>query len=154
MGARVKFGGQGILFGGLENLLERSSRGSREALERGAKDIAKRAVEYAPVDYGYLEESIKTDKRKDPANRRMVYRVYVDYSVIADDTKTVGDYAEAMHDPELHYPSGVYRLGPRSRAKDGGRGIVGPKFLLRAFKDLEDKIVAEVKAKAFQGIGH
>lgn len=137
----------------LRNTAERSSRGAREALQEGAENIKKRAIEYAYVDIGNLEKAIKTATMKDSEFiRRNMYVVYVDEDMDASTPdnpgKTVGDYAFDLHE-------GNFRLGPKSREKRDATGKrVGPKFLERAYQDFDEEIRAKAESKVTQGIGH
>lgn len=146
----MKFGFEALQVN-LRNTAERSSRGAREELIKGAKAIQELAIRQAPVDEGNLEKSIKVGSEL--LSGRKMYTVYVDESVSASTTEhpglTVGDYAERMHES-------VYGLGILSEAKqDANPDIrVGRKFLERAMDDLQDEIAAKVEAKVNQGIGH
>ena len=106
------------------------------------------AVARAPVDDGYLEESIKL--RND--GRRRSWSVYVDETtpapektlpsgeVIETPGRVVGDYAVIRHEDQ-------YNLGPLSIQKDAGRGIVGRKFLENAFGMRRDTMLRSLRAK-------
>lgn len=134
----------------LRNTAERSSRGVRDALDSGARDIQELARLQAPVDIGALEKSIKMDSFRDEnsSSGRKAFIVYVDLDEPADDGKVVGDYAEMMHE-------GEYDLGPRSEAKQSANPgvIVGPKFLERAIDELEDDIQRAARDGLLKGIG-
>ncbi|MGZ8497413.1 MAG: HK97 gp10 family phage protein [Candidatus Binatia bacterium] len=151
MGVKIK--GLNHLLASLANTAERSSRGSREALEKGAEDIKDLARLYAPVDQKNLEKSIKTGKFKDSTNHgRNTYTVFVDEDMSAGPNKKVGDYADEMH--ELH---GIdYQPGDKTIAKQNANpGVyVGRKFLERALDDKRDEIGRKVEEKLKQGIGH
>lgn len=146
----VKITGLNGLAEKLENIALRSSRGSREALERGAKDIKDLSVLHSPVDEGNLEDAHKIEKGKGLRGRNH-FTVYIDEDMSASDkedsAKTVGDYAFEMHD-------GTYLLGTLSEAKQDEVGVrVGPKYLERAVDELKDGIEKKVEAGALKGIG-
>jgi hypothetical protein len=130
----------------LVNDAERSGRGARNALERGAKAIQKRAKSYAPVDEGNLEDAI--DIQVIPGDRgRYGYLVYVDPDHAAKYGKVVGDYYERVHED-------FYTLGPRSAEKQRETGYVGRKYLEKAFLELEPDIERDVEENIAVGIGH
>lgn len=137
----------------LMNIADRSGRGAREELAKGAEDIKDLAILQAPIDDGNLERAIKVQKFSDATNnRRNTYSVYVDEEVAAPNAKggTVGDYAVMMHE-------GVYNLGVLSLDKQNslGQGVrVGRKFLERALDKLDEDIKRKTEARVAQGIGH
>jgi hypothetical protein len=133
----------------LRNVADMSSRGVRDALEHGAEDIQKLARLYAPVDEGNLEDSIKIDGTRDVSSQpgRKMFMVYVDLSHPAEGGRSVGEYAERMHETS-------YNLGPKSAAKEDAIGMmVGPKYLERAVEDLEDEINQKATLGLLKGIG-
>tara|TARA_R110000851_G_C13102760_1_gene569251 strand:- start:33545 stop:34072 length:528 start_codon:yes stop_codon:yes gene_type:complete len=109
------------------------------AMFEGSKKIQERAAQQAPVDLGNLERAIKIDTKT--ANQGHI-EVYIDDDTHAAGRKgfvTVGKYAERMHEA-------VYDLGPDSKAKQSGNGlVVGRKFLERAVADLTPEIIASVE---------
>lgn len=131
----------------LSNDAEQSSRGSRDALVEGGEKIAQRAKEYAPIDEGNLEDAITSTGVIDKGSRRKVVDVYVDTNHAGTRAPTVEDYYLRMHE-------GSYNLGSKSREKDGGSGKVGPKYLERAFIELEPEISRDVEDGLKRGIGH
>lgn len=145
----VKMFGFKELTAELNNIEKRSSRGVREALEKGAEKIQDLARKYAPVDEGNLEESVKIAKEVDILNsRRSKFYVYIDENQPAKDGKTVGFYALRMHE-------GDYRLGKGSQAKAVSSGLlVGRKFLERAMEDMEEEISKDVEEGLKSGVGH
>lgn len=136
------------LVASLQNTAERSSRGAREELVKGAYKIKNLAELYAPVDKGNLEKAIKVGEEIG-VNRRKAYFVFVDETLPAGDGKTVGDYATEMHE-------GTYKLGKDSEKKQQSNPgiVVGRKYLERAMLDLDDEIKAAVESKVNQGVGH
>ncbi|MGZ8172584.1 MAG: HK97 gp10 family phage protein [Methylobacter sp.] len=142
------------LLASLRNTADRSSRGAREELAKGAEAIKELAIRQAPVDEGNLESAIKTGKSRDLSTGRNNYLVYVDESVDASTpahpNKTVGDYAEKMHEDPY------YNLGIKSENKQANNPDikVGYKYLERALDELSDDIKRKVESKVSQGIGH
>lgn len=132
----------------LENFAEKSSEGARFAMERGAKKIQKLAKDYAPIDEGNLEDSIKVQSKSEGIRRRKVFDVFIDESSEGTRASTVEQYAYVMHE-------GHYELGEKSKLKDVavGPGKVGPKYLSRAAEDLSDEIKADVLANVSKRIG-
>lgn len=135
----------------LKNELKRSGEGAREALKRGAEKIAHRAREYAPVDEHNLEKSIDVmdpEKDKSRGGRHIfVVGIHEDTPVASRPGVTVGDYSMIMHE-------GSYNLGEKSREKAETTGKkVGPKFLERAWFELEDEIEKDVMSNAHKRIG-
>lgn len=124
------------------------SLAGRNALRRGIKQIQVRAQEYAPREYGPLEESIKVQEAH-PATGQWIETVYVDESTPALNRRrangpvTVGSYANYAHD---NIPGGI-GTGAESMAKARSNGRrVGPRFMTRAFKDLKDEVKRDVEA--------
>jgi HK97 gp10 family phage protein len=145
----VKMFGFKELTAELNNIEKRSSRGVRSALLHGSEKIRDLAKQYAPVDEGNLEESIKVAQEKDITNSgRSKYYVFVDENQPAEGGKTVGFYATRMHE-------GDYRLGKGSQRKADSSGLlVGRKFLERAMEDLEEEIKKDVEQNLERGVGH
>jgi hypothetical protein len=120
----------------------------RNAMRRGIVKIQTRAQEYAPREYGPLEESIKIQE-SNPSRGQWTETVYVDESQPAPDRQrksgpvTVGQYAKFAHD---NIPGGIGK-GAESIAKARSNGRrVGPRFMARAFKDLKDEVKRDVEA--------
>lgn len=128
----------------------RAVRRAREQMKRQGEAIAKQAQKYAPVDHKgpgpglppgrELERSIESHKNYE-SNRRLQMVVNVGGVV---DGVDVDDYVMEMHEGLAPYGSGEYQLGPASVAKGAG---VGGKFLERAFREREDKLVDEIVAE-------
>lgn len=143
----------GIKVSGVENLLlqlsqtgEKAIRGVSNEIQKGAKKIQYRAIQYAPVDEGNLENAIKTEFDRSGVNGRLQAFVYVDPNEDAGDGRTVGDYALAVHEGVAPFGSGGWgRIGKRSQIKDGGRGEVGGKFLERAAEDMAEEIAQDLQ---------
>lgn len=125
--------------------LRRTERVTSKRLLRlmrsSARDIRDLAREYAPVDEGNLEDAIQVIEGAERflGRTRNVEMVGVDTSKLGEGyTKYGRRYDIMMHE-------GSYNLGPRSQAKADSTGkTVGPKYLTRAWKDLEP----EIRAKA------
>ena len=144
----VKIRGLSALQSRLENAVQRSSRGAREALKRGAHKVLERAQGQSPELYGNLADAIQLEKVRDD-KRRVAFQVSVDGSHAAGskDQKTVGEYVEPRHE-------GTYNLGARSLAKQSANGlVVGRGFLSRALDDLREEIEKDVAANALKGVG-
>lgn len=133
----------------ISNVSERASRGAREGMEAAAEAIKDLAKQYAPVDEGSLEESIKVAKAEDSDFRnRIAYTVYVDENEPSPRGGVVGNYAVWIHE-------GNYNLGKKSQEKAMETGMyVGRKFLEYAVDNLHDELKATIEAKLKQGIGH
>lgn len=143
----VKVSGVEELIAQLSQIGKKADRGVADELRRGAEEIAQLAREQAPVDEGNLEDAIKAEEDRSGINGRIQTYVYVDSNHPAEDGKTVGDYAEFMHE-------GSYQPGPLSVAKARGNGrIVGRKFLERAVDELKPEIVKRVASRLKRDIG-
>lgn len=136
----------GVSVTGVDKLLlrlrqtgERAVKGVSDEIRRGAYDIRDLAREYAPVREGNLEDALSIDVNTEDFNGRLQAFIYVDINHEARRSKTgtVGGYVMRMHE-------GYYNLGPKSRAKDAGRGVVGRKFLERAAAELGPDIMERV----------
>jgi hypothetical protein len=146
---RVRCDVEGIEFI-LRQVGERAVKGVTAVLRQEAQEIERLARSFAPVDDGYLESAItatRVDSEADSRGRatRSFWRVWVDLEKAApgdekNPSKVVGDYFVAMHELLMPYGNGPYNLGPKSQAKDGGSGVVGGKFMERAFADREKQI--------------
>lgn len=145
MGLKVE--GTQALMAMLEQVGERAVRGVSDEIKKGAEEIAELAIKYAPVDEGNLEDAIKVEFDRYGINRRIRATVYVDLDVRGADGVPVGRYAMAMHEGLAPYGSGAFNLGAKSRAKDGGTGRVGGKYLERAINELSPEIFARVQRK-------
>jgi hypothetical protein len=143
---------------GLENLGallqqagERAVRGVYAQMKNEAEKLAAKARENAPLDDGNLEKAIKVRETGGGRNElgqfaKKSVEVYVDQTQPVDDRpgKTVGDYAWEMH--EHLTPAGPLQLGPKSADKDGGRGVVGGKYLERASDEIEKELLGNLTA--------
>lgn len=113
---------------------DRAVRGIAQVMREEGENIRDLARSYAPVDDGYLEQSIVTDEDRHGAHGRLQVYVFINENMAADRGKLIRDYAILMHEGLAPYGSGAYQLGPRSRAKALGGNKVGGKFLERAAK--------------------
>ena len=122
---------------------EKAVRGVAKQMEDEGEEIADLARQYAPVDEHNLENAIEVESSRSGVNRRTVVDVGVNSFAPVEGREdiTVGDYAFIMHE-------GVYNLGPGSLAKDGGRGVVGPKYLERALKERERGLIGRLSRAA------
>lgn len=124
---------------------ERTSKALLRHLRHSADDIADLAREYAPVDEGNLEEAIEVAEGTEGflGRNRNVELIGVNPGKLGEGFgKYKFRYDVAMHE-------GSYNLGPRSRAKAASNGKqVGPKYLTRAWQDLEDGILAKARRLA------
>lgn len=134
--------------GRLINRAEKARRAGNRRMEQGALAIQELAQTLAPVDEGDLEEAIVYEKRKEGTINS--FYVGVDEGRPGSNgAVNVGEYAMRMHEDP------TYGLGPKSSDKDlslGGNGdgfnfggVVGSKFLTRAFDKLVPKIEKQVK---------
>lgn len=139
----------GVKVTGVESLLtrlhqvgEHAVKGVSDEIRRGAYEIRDLAREFAPVKEGDLEDALSIEVNQQDVNGRLQAYVYVDESHYSRKSKTgtVGGYAMRMHE-------GFYKLGPKSKAKDGGTGLVGRKFLERAVEELAPEIMERVNNK-------
>lgn len=139
MGLKVRFDPAAIA-AKLTQIGERAEKHGAEAMSRAAKEIQKRAKDYAPLEHGGLEEAIETSSDRGGINRRRRFYVYVDPDAPELDKdgsptgRYVGRYLYWIHE-------GDYNLGKRSQAKDAALGGgVGPKFLERASDEVTEKL--------------
>jgi hypothetical protein len=139
----------GIKVHGVESLLmrlhqtgERAVKGVSDEIRKGAYEIRDLAREYAPEREGNLEAALSIEVNTADINGRLQAFVYVDETHPARRSRTgnVGGYAMRMHES-------FYNLGPKSRAKDAGRGIVGRKYLERAAAELGPEIMERVTTR-------
>lgn len=111
-------------------------------MRRGAEDIRDLSREYAPVDEGNLEEAIEVGESVENfmGRSRNVEFVGVNPDKLGEGfTKYKYRYDIAMHE-------GSYNLGPLSQAKAQASGKqVGPKYLTRAWKELEPDLIAKAE---------
>lgn len=140
MGIKVKDSG---IRQGISRVAKRTNKAALRELRKGGRAIETLSKEMAPVDEGYLEQSITYQEKVGGKRRRKKIDIFVDESIAADGKSKVGDYATLVHE-------GVdkrYGEGPRSKAKADALGVeVGPFFMTRAVEELEDEIAAKVKA--------
>lgn len=136
----------------LEQRGERAVAGVLGVMREEANKMADLAREFAPIDHGDLESAIEVVENKDGMNGRKTITVQVDPNARDDQGKLVEIYAIEMHEGQSigeNDGSYAYGLGKRSREKDGGRGVVGGKFLERAVKSrvgiLGKKVAAALK---------
>jgi hypothetical protein len=129
----LKIEGVDLLMRSLRQVQQRAVRGGADALREGGEEIAKLARDFAPIDDGDLTQAISAEEERD-VNNRVSILIWVDPTVQDEHGKQVAEYGARMHEGLAPYGSGAYNLGPNSRAKDGGRGIVGGKFIERALR--------------------
>lgn len=134
----------------LENIAERSSRGGREELLKGAESIKELAKVYAPRDLMNLENSIKRGELSGLFGRK-AYTAYVDESMSAGGKKKVGDYADIIHELYHNFQPGEETL---KKMRDNPGVHIGGKYLERALDDLKPSIEENVKRRIKEGIGH
>lgn len=133
----------------IRNITEDSVKGAYTVMADEGEKVRQIAKQFAPVWTGALEESITLRKVKGEANRYEI-EIYLDPSYTSQG-ESVATYGPKMHtflSPHASTGSygmtaaedsddergGYYNLGPRSEAKDGGSGIVGGTFLMRALR--------------------
>lgn len=120
---------------------ERVTRGLVGKMRHEAEAIQKLAQQYAPLDHGNLEEAIKIETLgggRDSRGRfvRKAFEVFIDMNARGYKGEPISQYAYEMHELLLPYGAGGFNLGPQSRQKDGGRGVVGGRFLERAVDEV------------------
>lgn len=131
---------------------ERAVKGVSQVMQTNGDMIRDLARDYAPIDEGNLEDAIVKVTSYTGINRRSEVTIGVDTTMSGSGGSGSWDlatYALQMHenqnigivDNELYR----FQLGARSKAKDGGRGVVGGKFLLRAYNERKEKIVDQAK---------
>jgi hypothetical protein len=135
------------VIGNLEGISLRISQQGDKAV-KGVSDIMQKngvlirdlAIEYAPVETGALEDSIRKNTTNTGINRRSEVEIFIDESGDA------GKYARNVHEHLAPFGDGTWgtvgQSDPNSLSmqKDGGRGVVGGLFLTRAFLFYKDKI--------------
>lgn len=142
------------LFVQLKQVGETVVKGVSQVMQNYGDKIRDRAREYAPVDEHDLEKAIIKSTNLNGPNRRSTVSIYVDISRSAG-VQTVGSYAVLMHErlaiglerEEALAQGYLYGIGPKSKLKDAGRGIVGGKFLTRAINDYKKEAIAAAKAR-------
>lgn len=133
----------------LTQIGRRAAKGMTDVMHEQAERIAEKAREYAPVDEHDLEKAIKVDRDYQGINRRLRLFVQVDPNAVKESRGVdVMTYALHVHEfmnigggtrPEGYRGGNMLFLGKKSVEKDGGRGIVGGKFLERAFAEHEEE---------------
>lgn len=130
----------GMKVTGLDELYVRLSHGgprvkenARKVMHRQGDAIKDRAVLYAPVDDGELEQSIHIDKGYEDSGRLTI-------AIVAGgdvNGVNVDAYAALIHE---HYES--MKPGPNTIAKRAANPsiYIGEKFLDRAAKDSQEKL--------------
>ena len=142
MGLKVLFDAD-VVVATLEGVGKDASREAFAAMKEGAKEIRDLAREYAPVDDGDLENAIVAEA---VPSKNEIY-IGIDPRATDEHGRSVESYGTMLHELQtigggsLPAGLGLYGLGPKSQAKDAGRGIVGGKFLERAFTELARSIV-------------
>lgn len=142
MASRIEMEGVSELIAILEQTGEKAKRGVLAQMRKEAKEIQRLAREYAPIDEGNLEESITVEDVEEERDERGRFTkksvaVFIDFLAAGSNgALAVGEYAYVMHELLLPYGAGGYNLGKNSVAKDGGRGVVGGRFLERAVDDV------------------
>jgi hypothetical protein len=144
----VKVRGELLLRKKLMNTGTAINKAAADALRAGARRIRDRARDYAPVEYGNLEDSIKLQEENRSQNTWNEI-VYIDRTTPAPERgegAIVGDYAVYAHEGIVSgTKGGGIGQGPASIAKAQRLGVeVGPKFLERAFNENVARIRQEV----------
>lgn len=105
------------------------TKAARRAMKRKGAEIRELAKTFAPIDTGDLEKAIFMRSKVLSGGG-----IHVEVNV-----------RNLERDYELHTHEGDYNLGPKSDAKDGGRGVVGRKYLERAFDEIQPSIHKEIE---------
>jgi hypothetical protein len=112
-------------------------------LRNSAEEVAKLARAFAPVDEGNLEEAIEASESKEGffSRKRSVVFVGVNPDKLGE------GYTESGFRYDVRMHEGAYKLSPASLEKQrtGGK-TVGPKYLTRAWQELEPEITAKAEA--------
>lgn len=116
----------------LRNIGPRVHENARKTMHAAADRIVALARKMAPVDEGNLEAAIQKQIAYDASNRG---RLMIDVVILSEvNGVAVEDYATFMHE-------GVYKLGPKSEAKQAREGVVvGRGFLDRAAEPEKEKL--------------
>jgi hypothetical protein len=136
MGLKVEFDADSVI-ATIAGVGRDASREAFNALKEGGKEIRDLAREYAPVDDGDLENAIVSE----PVARETTVHVGIDPRATDELGRSVNGYGQMLHEMQTigggSVPAGMglYGLGPKSQAKDGGRNVVGGKFLERAYQE-------------------
>jgi len=118
---------------------KKTNRRALAAVRRNAKLIQKRAIEYAPVDEGFLEDAIRIGEVRGGKNR-------FEFLIGVDTNKLGPSYTQRGFRYDIAMHEGSYRLGIKSAEKEAFSGKnVGPGYLSRAFKDYEKKVIKDVE---------
>lgn len=136
----------------LSQLGERSSREILAVMRDEAEQIANLARQYAPVDDHFLEQAIEVVEDRGGINTRTQVYVQVNPDAVDERGQSVLQYAALQHELLGPYGAGIWRLGPKSREKDGGTGRVGGKFLERAVNERKRTIsyrIEKIARKVF-----
>jgi hypothetical protein len=145
MGIRVDFDRASIIQT-ITGIGKDANRAVFDHLKEEAREIRDLARQFAPVDDHDLEKAIKTQM---VLSEKTVY-IGIDPTIVDEHGKRVAEYGSMLHELlAIGAGGGTMKLGPKSRAKDGGRGVVGGGFLARAFEARKKSIVknAAVKVK-------
>ncbi len=111
-------------------------------MRNSANDIRDLAREFAPVDEGNLEEAIEVGEGKEGffGRDRNVEFVGVNPAKLGE------GYTKYKYRYDIRMHEGSYQLGDASNKKAASNGKdVGPKYLTRAWQELEPEIVAGAK---------
>lgn len=131
---------------------DRVMKNAARRMKQESERIEQLAKDYAPVDTGAIEDSIKIEPYREGGGR-VSYMVYVDGShTVVDEfdrTKNVGNYAYMQHEGLVPAKGGGWTYnwhpGPETRAKMAALGVFcGPKFLERAADERESAVVESV----------
>lgn len=149
----VKIVGVDELTAMLDRTADDTTREMAKVLQRGAEDVARLASEFSPRDSSALEnawEVVEMGGERDYRGRftKKSYVVQVDPMATDPDGRPTSLYALEMHEHLAPYGSGRYQLSTHpggSRDKDGGRGVVGGRFLERAVDEVEMDLMAQMQ---------
>jgi hypothetical protein len=128
----------------LRQLGPKATDGIFQQMKVEAKTIRDTARSYAPIDHGNLEDAIKMEVLgggRDARGRfvRKAVSVFIDMEAEGHNGELISQYAYIMH--EHLTPYGPLNLGKKSRAKDGGTGMVGGRFMERAADDVSAQMM-------------
>lgn len=136
MGMRLE-GDIDSLMGMIRQTGDKAKKGVALKMQNIGNEMFDLAREYAPLDFGNLEDAIKINIDRGDINRRIQVMIWVDGDMPAHDGRPIGRYALLMHEGlapwgsgEWHAREGTEKKGPQA----GGR------YMARAFEKYKDDI--------------
>lgn len=137
----------------IEQVGARAERSVLQVMRTEAEEIARLASDFAPRDDSELDHSIKVGEDRGGINGRTRVFIYIDPEATDNKGASIVEYGLIMHEGLAPFGSGAYNLGEGSVVKDGGSGVVGGKFLERAYRKRRGEIGKKALAAARKVIG-